>query len=540
MEEKSKIEIEKKTTNPVINIALDTIKIGKQALVFVGTRQSAEKAAEEISFKLKTKEGDKDLNKLAEDAVHALTRPTKQCERLGRCIRGGTAFHHSGLTSKQRQLIEDNFRSGKIKIICSTPTLAAGVDLPAFRAVVRDLKRFSGRSEYGYGGSNWIPVLEYLQMCGRAGRPSFDTEGQAILLADSEPAEEEVTDRYINGEPEPIFSKLAVEPVLRTYLLSLIATKIVRNKKEIMDFFTKTFWAHQFKDFGQLEKTIEKMLFLLDEWEFIRSSGKKDDFISASELDNDNVTSTILGERVAELYIDPLTAHEIIKGLKKAAVMKGENQPVFPMLHLISSTLEMRPLLRVKVREVEDVQARLIEQSGGLLSDELSTFEEGYDEFLSTIKTSMFFEEWIDEKNEEYLLEKYGIRPGEIHAKLNNADWLIYSAYELTKLMRFQTVLKQLAKLRFRVKNGVKEELLPLLQLKGIGRVRARKMFDNRLKTLADVKKADISTLTQILKSGKLVVDVKEQLGQKVEAVKERKRKGQISLKDYNTKRKSI
>ncbi len=543
---KNKIEIEEKTSNPAVNLALDTVKAGKQALVFVSTRQSAEKSAEEIAHHLKLS-GEK-LVVVADEALHVLSRPTKQCERLSRCIKGGTAFHHSGLTGKQRQLIEDNFRSGAIKIICCTPTLAAGVDLPAFRAVIRDLKRFSERSGYGYGGSNWIPVLEYLQMCGRAGRPRFDTEGQAVIVAGTESEEEEVTERYIHGEPEAIFSKLAVEPVLRTYLLSLIATGIVGNRPEIMSFFSRTFWSHQYKDFKQLEKTIDKMLFLLEEWEFISRSdsgnkgtaaplstlGNGNEFISASEIKDDAVKPTLLGTRVAELYLDPLTAHEIMAGLRKATAKKIAEPVPFQLLQLISSTLEMRPLLRVKVRELEDFQAVLAEQGGMLLIDEPSMFEDGYDDFLSSIKTAKFFDEWIDEKDEEYLLEKYGIRPGEVHAKLGNADWLLYSASELAKLMRMQQLLRHITKLRFRVEHGVREELLPLLQLRGIGRVRARKLFSNRIKNLADVKTADVSSLTQILGSGKIAIDIKQQLGEKTEAVKEGKRKGQINLKDYD------
>ncbi len=528
---KSMVEIEQKTSSSVVNLAFDTVKTGKQALVFVGTRQSAEKAAEEIAHHLKL-DGEK-LNGLADEALHALSRPTKQCERLARCIKGGAAFHHSGLVAKQRQLIEDNFRAGEIKVICCTPTLAAGVDLPAFRVVIRDLKRFSGRGNYGYGSSDWIPVLEYLQMCGRAGRPKFDNEGQAILLSDSESEEGELTEHYINGEPEQIFSKLAVEPVLRTYLLSLIATSFVGNRGEIMGFFSNTFWAHQFRDFSQLEKTIDKMLLLLGEWGFIKRAGT-DDFASADEIRNETVKATAVGTRVAELYIDPLTAHELIEGMGKALKIPGEAGHLpFSLLQLASSTLEMRPLLRVKIKEIEEYQAILAEHNGLLLTEEPSMFEEGYDEFIASVKTAAFFMEWVEEKDEEFLLEKYGIRPGEVHSKLDNADWILYSASELAKLMRLQQLLRHITKLRFRVKYGVKDELLSLLQLRGIGRVRARKLFDNRMRSLGDVKAADVSTLTQILGSGKLALDIKQQLGEKVEAVKEGKRKGQISLNDY-------
>src|SRR3989338_11341538 len=101
-----KVKIDEKTDNAVLNIALDTLKIGKQALVFASTKKSAEKTAEEISKKIK---GESDaLNMLSEDALNALSRPTKQCERLAFCLKKGIAFHHAGLLEKQRNIIEEN------------------------------------------------------------------------------------------------------------------------------------------------------------------------------------------------------------------------------------------------------------------------------------------------------------------------------------------------------------------------------------------------------------------------------------------------
>ena len=109
--------------------------------------------------------------------------------------------------------------------------------MPAFRTIIRDLKR------YGYRGLAWIPILEYHQQAGRAGRPSFDKYGEAICIAASKSEKDNIHEKYIKGEPEEIYSKLAVEPVLRTYLLSLIATDFVKTKQQIFEFFSKTFWA---------------------------------------------------------------------------------------------------------------------------------------------------------------------------------------------------------------------------------------------------------------------------------------------------------
>ena len=156
MVQESVIKISEKTADPTINLALDTLRIGKQAIIFANTKRSAEKAAEDISKSVEMDSIDiKNCKGISEQILKALSRPTKQCERLARCIEKGIAFHHSGITHKQREIIEDNFRLGIIKIIAATPTLAAGVDLPAFRTILKDLRR------YGFRGLTFIPVLEY-------------------------------------------------------------------------------------------------------------------------------------------------------------------------------------------------------------------------------------------------------------------------------------------------------------------------------------------------------------------------------------------
>ncbi|MBS3127245.1 ATP-dependent DNA helicase, partial [Candidatus Woesearchaeota archaeon] len=76
------------------------------------------------------------------------------------------------------------------------------------------------------------------------------------------------------------------------------------------------------------------------------------------------------------------------------------------------------------------------------------------------------------------------------------------------------------------------EELLPLLRLKGIGRVRARKLYTQGIKDLGDVKKIDLVSLSQIL--GRTVAeDVKKQVGEEVKEVPKGTRKGQLSIQKF-------
>ena len=338
---------------------------------------------------------------------------------------------------------------------------------------------------------------------------------------------EKIEERYVNGAPEDIYSKLAVEPVLRTYVLSLIAANFTATKKQLFDFFDRTFYAYQFKDLRRLHATINKVIDLLEEWEFIMGSGY--DFSNANEIKDEKLKPTLIGKRVAELYIDPLTANFIIACMRNAS---DKRLDTFSFLQMISHTLEIRPLLKVGIREYDKVQESLLEFSDFLLENEPSMYEPEYEDFLNSVKTSLMFNKWISEQDEEFLLEEYNIRPGELRAKLEIADWLLYAAEEISKLLHYKSLIKEIVKLRLRLRYGVKEELLPLVRLENIGRARARILFRNRIKDLKDAKNADLSTLTQLL-GEKIALSVKKQLGQEHIEVPENKRKGQISLRDW-------
>lgn len=513
--------VKQPTNDPTIDLVLDTLEKNKQALVFVNAKRSAEKTAEDVARALSKKQ--EKTNIFLSDAVlNALQKPTKQCERLADVVKYGIAFHHAGLAGKQKELIEDNFRKGIVKIICCTPTLAAGVDLPAFRTIIRDVKRFSVR------GYVYIPVLEYHQMSGRAGRPKYDTEGEAIAIADTEAEKEMLIEHYIHGKPEEITSKLAVEPVLRTYVLSLIASNFVNSRKTLLDFFSKTFWAHQFQDLSKIEKIMDRMIHMLEDFTFIETKTKA--FASADELLDNRITATDLGRRVAQLYIDPLTAHIFIEAMERK-----DKPSFFALLQLISHTLEIRPRLRVKSKEHETYDQLAMEHTDDLLVTGPTEFEPDYDEYLDSIKTAAYFGEWIEERDDEFLLEHYDIRPGENYTKLETADWLLYSLEELSKLLGKREFATQTTKLRIRIRYGAKEELLPLLRLREIGRVRARKLFGNDIKDLGDIKKADFAKLKFLL--GEAVAkSVKEQVGEKTEEIRETKRKGQMSIEKYSKK----
>lgn len=422
-------------------------------------------------------------------------------QEIGCLHKSGTAFHHAGLLGKQRRLIEDNFRKGLIKIIVATPTLALGVNLPAFRVVIKDAKRF-----YSGFGAMYIPVLEYKQFVGRAGRPQYDEFGESILIARSEEDAQDLTDHFIMGETEDIRSKLAAESVLRMHTLSLISSEFVKSEKSLLEFFAKTFYAFQYGEMSMIEEKIQNILDNLIEWGFIVEK-------------KDRLTPTRIGKRVSELYIDPLTAHNFMQSLK---LSKKKDPNYFSFLQLVCHTDEMKPYISVRASETADILSFIMKEQRHILEKIPEEWDLEFDDFLKSIKTAMMFEEWINEASEDELLVKFRVAPGELRNRLKNADWLVYSLNELALLLGLKDLLKEIRKLRICLMYGVREELLPLVKLKDIGRVRSRKLFNANLKSLEDLRKIPIESLS-VLVGRKVAESIKNQLEGKPGSVKSEK-----------------
>lgn len=477
---------EKKVKAPgkdkVSKIALDTIENnGGQVLVFVSKRRStqvvARKASRWVREVLTQDERDK-LEEISQAIETALGEPTETCHKLAKYVKSGTAFHHAGLHHRQRAGVEDAFRRNLIKIISATPTLAAGVNLPSQRVIIRDYKRYS--PPYGMQP---IPVLEYKQQAGRAGRPGFDDYGEAVLIASSEGEKETLLEEYIQAEPERIRSKLASKPALRTHILGSIAAGYVNSLTTMLEFIDHTFFAHQYST-ERVRGLVEEVLDFLKEEEMISSKGK---WLSASRF----------GKRVSQLYIDPLSGVVLRDALKELKDRPSE----LGLLHVVCSTPDMNTLYlrRGDFDELDSLVKDYAEAGKLIIRPPVQWQEpEKYEFYLAEIKTARMLQEWLKEKPEAEIHEKFGVGAGDIRRKVRTAEWLLYSAYRLAKLFKVRSAYSPLLKLSRRVRYGVKEELLELVGLRRVGRVRARSLFSAGYRSLGDLKRASISELTEI------------------------------------------
>jgi len=487
--------IEKKTRDTNINLVLNTIKTGGQALVFASTRKSSVNLAKKIASytgKVLAKPVKRGLMREAEKILSAGER-TNLSDSLAALVESGTAFHHAGLAGAHRRLIENLFRQRKLKVLTATPTLAFGVNLPARTVIINDYRRW----EPGYGNYP-IKVLEYKQMAGRAGRPRYDKVGESVLIAKVADEADYLMQNYVLARTERIWSRLAVEKIIRGHVLATIASDFAHTATGVYEFFGKTFYAYQY-DVKAIKSLVAKILkYLYDE--------------QMLELFGNEIYATRFGKRVSELYIDPLSGVEI----REALQYQPDRLTEFSLLHLIAHTPDMGPVMRPYSRELDDLAVLMEERKDELFVEVPDEWEDriAYEEFLGEIKTALVLESWIEEISEEKLLERFRVQPGDLYRNIENAKWLLHATHELGRLSGNKEVLPVAAELIERVAKGIKKELVPIVKLQGVGRVRGRIMFNAGFQTIEAIKHAPLEDLTNLPLIGpRLAKKIKEQVG---------------------------
>ncbi|MEM4562537.1 MAG: DEAD/DEAH box helicase [Thermofilum sp.] len=463
-----------KHSDPLLDLAVDTLEEGGQVLVFSPTRKSAISDARKLaSVSRRFLEGESS-RKLKESASRIVQHHSdKISETLAKLVREGVAFHHAGLSLDARDVVETLFRERVLKVVVATPTLAAGVNLPARRVIIVDYRRYD--VELGY--YERIPVMEYKQMAGRAGRPGFDKEGDAVLIARSFDEAEMLLEEYVKAPPERIYSQLGSEAVLRSQVLSVVATsEELSDESGVEKLFVKTLHAHQFGPLA-VQSAVSKTL------KWLRDSG----FVEKSDGE---IRATPLGRRVAELYIDPLTAD-----MGKRFFSSTRASTPLTYLLLLSSTPDA---MVISARKKDyDYLETVLEQRGNELprppDDELE-----YYDYLSRLKTALLLEDWINEVREEVLVEKYDVGPGDLYFLTQTAVWIAYSLSQVAEILGYAEHAAKLGVLSKRLEHGVREELLELVSLKGVGRVRARSLYNHGYRSILDLLNASVDDLARV------------------------------------------
>jgi ATP-dependent DNA helicase len=572
-------------------LTIDMIKEGGQVLVFANSRRSAMSLAEKMAPKIRNKatpEEKKEYLQLQKDFKNLGSADVESSAKLYKMLEGSVAFHHAGINSQQQHFIVDNFNNHKIKVICCTPTLAAGVNTPARRVIIKTLYRYSSEK-----GSVLIPVMEYKQMAGRAGRPRYDPYGEVVILSSKPKSIEKVAGQYIYGEPEEIYSKLNDESNLQSHILGLIVSKYANSKEAIIEFIGNTFYYYQKVDVAnatpksresspkvdlsflkpvskriksrrkggrgedplglhkihenkmnqfttaekfynknqnksskqdgmdEIDYQIEEILNYLLKYEFIEHNDEK-------LTKTTKINATKFGEITCQLYFTPKDAVIIREDLQYSQALKENNEITLhnvSWLHLATKlSAFFKPFLRKN--DYNYIMTFIERYEESFIVEEIpEPFDHNYQSFAQEIKLTMILNNWISEVNEKQIIENFNVGAGDLRRISDTAQWIFRAIKQISSLDLDKNVQLLFENLQLRIYHGIKENLIPLVKLKGIGRVRARKLFQGNFKSLDSIKNATVEELAVIPLIGKdLAKKIIDQASQKKKPKKSTKK----------------
>ncbi|WP_144900939.1 DEAD/DEAH box helicase [Halobellus captivus] len=396
-------------TEATAELVADAIDSGGQCLAFVRSRSEAESLAVRLS------EEDFGIDESAATDLAARIREvdgTSTGRRLAAAAESGVAFHHAGLVSEHRALVERGFRERELGVLCATPTLAAGVNVPARRVVVRDLERYTGEEM-----SN-LPVLEVHQMCGRAGRPHLDPYGEAVLIGEPHTAEE-LWDRYVDAGPEAVESQLTAREALRTHVLSVVASGFADSTASVLDLLDATFFAHQSPDVD-LSGVVDSVTEELGEMELLAVDGEATG--DSGDPSATSLAATDLGETVSRQYIRPETGARLIAGIRTIRTMPEEHVTPLTALGVVCATPDMRGTY-LGNRERADIYRYASRHAAEFTTapDEADDFEA----WLCAVKLARLVFEWGEGATIEDLVDRFRVGPGDVESHVERTVWLL-------------------------------------------------------------------------------------------------------------------
>ncbi len=203
-----------------------------------------------------------------------------------------------------------------------------------------------------------------------------------------------------------------------------------------------------------------------------------------------------------------MSAAEIVHGLEDA----DERPTALGLYQLVSRTPDMYELY-LRSGEDEKFGELFYKREAELLGNAPSEFEEErFEDWLSSLKTGKLLEDWATETDEEQLTDRYKIGPGDLRGKVDTAEWLLGAAESLAAEIDSEWTVA-VREARARVEHGVGDELLELVSVGGVGRKRARRLYDAGIEEPADLRTADKGVILDVLKGEKTAANILENAG---------------------------
>ncbi|XP_044081821.1 helicase POLQ-like isoform X5 [Neovison vison] len=495
-------------------------------LVFCPTKKNCENVAEMICKFLS-----KEYLKHREKEKHELIKNLKSisggnvCPILKRTIPFGVAYHHSGLTSDERRLLEEAYSAGALCLFTCTSTLAAGVNLPARRVILRA----------PYVAKEFLKRSQYEQMIGRAGRAGIDSVGESVLILQEK--DKQQVSELISRPLENCYSHLVQEFTkgIQTLFLSLIGLKIATNLDDICHFMGGTLFGVQqkilLKEKSLREITVEWLRYLTEKGLLQK------DVVDKPKDESFHITK--LGRASFKGTIDLAYCDILYRDLKKGL----EGLVLESLLHLIYLTTPYDmashcvPDWMIYFRQFSQLSpaeqnvAALLGVSENFIGKKASgqAIKKKVDkDIVNRLYLSFVLYTLLKETNIWSVSEKFNMPRGYIQSLLAGAasfsSCVLHFCEELEEFWVYRALLVELTK---KLTYCVKAELIPLMEVTGVLEGRAKQLYNAGYKSLIHLANANPEALIRTVdhlsrrQAKQIVSSAKMLLHEKAEALQE-------------------
>ncbi|XP_041336004.1 helicase POLQ-like isoform X4 [Pyrgilauda ruficollis] len=477
-------------------IALVTEVIPKYScLIFCPTKKNCENVASMVCKYLK-KEFRVHKEKEKEDLIKNLKSIGNGtfCPVLKQTIPFGIAYHHSGLTNDERKSIEEAYSAGVLCVLACTATLAAGVNLPARRVILRA----------PYVGNDFLKKNQYKQMAGRAGRAGIDSAGESILIVQEK--DKHLVQDLVHSPLENCYSNLLQELTkgIQSLLLSLVGLKVAVTHEEVDNFMCCTLLGVQ-QQLLSKEKSLTEIV--KDGLENLIEKGLLKGRISQKDHNSKStLTITPLGKATYKGSIDLAYCNILYRDLKKGL----EGLVLESNLHLLylstpyDMTSTCSPDWMIYLRQNMD------------------------DAVVNRFYLTFVLYALLKETNIWSVSEKFNLSRGYVQNLLSSAasfaSCLLHFCEEIEEFWVYKALLIELTK---QLTYCVKTELIPLMEVAGVLEARAKQLYNAGYKTLAHLANANPETLVRMIEhlsrrqAKQIISSAKMLLSEKAEALQE-------------------
>ncbi|NXT74547.1 HELQ Helicase, partial [Zapornia atra] len=519
--------LEKADPDHIIALVTEVIPT-YSCLIFCPTKKNCENVASMVCRYLK-----KEFRAHREKEKQALIKNLKDigngsvCPVLKQTIPFGVAYHHSGLTNDERKSIEEAYSSGVLCLLACTATLAAGVNLPARRVILRA----------PYVAKDFLKRNQYKQMIGRAGRAGIDSAGESILIVQEK--DKHMVQDLVTSPTENCYSNLLLELTkgIQSLLLSLVGLKIAATHEEVEHFMCSTLLGVQ-QQLLPKEKSLSEVI--QDGLENLIKKGLLKGRLCEKDHNSQcSLTITPLGKATYKGSIDLAYCNLLYRDLKRGleGLILESNLHLLYLATPYELTSSCSPDWMIYLRQFNQLSAaeQRVADTVGVPESFITKKASGQairknvdGAVVNRLYLSLVLYTLLKETNIWSVSERFNMSRGYVQNLLSSAasftSCVLHFCEELDEFWVYKALLAELTK---RLTYCVKTELIPLMEVPGVLEARAKQLYSAGYRTLAHLANANPGELVRMIErlshrqAKQIVSSAKMLLSEKVEALQE-------------------